>query len=319
VVKNASELDLLTRTTWLYYKEDMTQDEIAGRLHLSRSKVVRLLKKAKDDGIVHFQVISPLGNCLQLEKRLKSTFQLQDAMVVPTESEEKIRQTLGKAGAQYLERYLKSEYLFAVGWGRTVQEVANFIRPEGIKNLKIVSLNGGLTTSYYLTPYEAGGKLASLCGGECYYIHAPAITTSEDLCRSFRSDLTVQQALEMAKHATYSLVGIGGTSPESTLVKTKYISLAEIEILRRQGAEGNILGQFFNIKGEKIDCDLHRRIVAFSIEDLKHMDNVIGVAGGKEKVEVILGALKGGFIKILITDEATAKSAINLEENKAPR
>jgi len=47
MAKNASELDLLTRTAWLYYKEDMTQDEIAGRLHLSRSKVVRLLKRPR--------------------------------------------------------------------------------------------------------------------------------------------------------------------------------------------------------------------------------------------------------------------------------
>ena len=74
--------------------------------------------------------------------------------------------------------------------------------------------------------------------------------------------------------------------------------------------------QFFNIKGEKVDCDLHKRIVAFPIEDLRKMQNVIGLAGGKDKVEAILGAIHGGFIKILITDEETAKSVLNLEKNK---
>jgi len=157
--KNPSEADLLTRMAWLYYKEDMTQHEIAKRLNLSRSKVVRLLQKAKDEGIVHFHIISPLGNCLCLEQELKSVFKLEDAMVVPVGQYEKIRETLGKAAAQYLERRLKSGHLFAVGWGRTVYEVAKFIRPNNIERLKIVTLNGGLTTSLRWTPllgHESG-------------------------------------------------------------------------------------------------------------------------------------------------------------------
>jgi len=209
---------------------------------------------------------------------------------------------------------LKSGHLFAVGWGRTVYEVAKFIRPNNIKRLKIVTLNGGLTTSFYLNPYDVGAKLSSLFKGECYYIHAPAIAASEKLCRSFRSDLTVKQALQMAKLANYSLVGVGEMSAETTLISTGYISLADVEILHRKGAVGNIVGQFFDIEGNIADCDLHKRIVAFPIEELRKMKNVIGVAGGKDKTEAILGALHGKFIKVLITDEETATSIIGLEK-----
>jgi DNA-binding transcriptional regulator LsrR (DeoR family) len=316
MLKNPSNTDILTRMAWLYYKENMTQDEIAKKLNLSRSKVVRLLQKAKDEGIVHFHIISPLGNCLHLEQELKSVFKLEDAMVVPIGEYEKIRETLGKAAAQYLERCLKSGHLFAVGWGRTVYEVARFIRSNNIKNLKIVTLNGGLTTSFYLNPYDVGAKLSSLFGGECYYIHAPAIATSEELCRSFRSDLTVKQALQMAKLANYSLVGIGEMSAETTLVSTGYISLADVEILYRKGVVGNIVGQFFDIEGNVVDCDLHKRIVAFPIEELRKMKNVIGVAGGKDKIKAILGALHGNFVKVLVTDEETATLIMNLEKNR---
>lgn len=314
MLKNSTEADLLTRMAWLYYKEDMTQHEIAKRLNLSRSKVVRLLQKAKDEGIVHFHITGPLNNCLHVEQELKSVFKLKDAMIVPVGQYEKIRETLGKAAAQYLERCLKSGHLFAVGWGRTVYEVARFIRPNSIKNLKIVTLNGGLTTSFYLNPYDVGAKLSSLFKGECYYIHAPAIAASEELCRSFRSDLTVKQALQMAKLANYFLVGVGEMSAETTLVSTGYLSLADLEILHRKGAVGNIVGQFFDIEGNIIDCDLHKRIVAFPIEELRKMKNVIGVVGGRDKMEAILGALHGNFIKILITDEETATSIMNLEK-----
>ena len=120
----------------------------------------------------------------------------------------------------------------------------------------------------------------------------------------------------MAKLANYSLVGIGEMSAETTLVSTGYISLADVEILHRKGAVGNIVGQFSDIEGNIIDCDLHKRIVAFPIEELRKMKNVIGVAGGKNKIEAILGALHGNFITVLITDEETATLIINLEKNR---
>ncbi|KKL05889.1 hypothetical protein LCGC14_2601530 [marine sediment metagenome] len=120
----------------------------------------------------------------------------------------------------------------------------------------------------------------------------------------------------MAKLANYSLVGIGEMSAETTLISTGYISLADVGILHRKGAVGNIVGQFSDIEGNIIDCDLHKRIVAFPIEELRKMKNVIGVAGGKNKIEAILGALQGNFITVLITDEETATLIINLEKNR---
>ncbi len=44
------------------------------------------------------------------------------------------------------------------------------------------------------------------------------------------------------------------------------------------------------------------------------MPRVIGIAGGDNKVEAILGALRGGFINILITDEETALKIIERGE-----
>jgi DNA-binding transcriptional regulator LsrR (DeoR family) len=46
------------------------------------------------------------------------------------------------------------------------------------------------------------------------------------------------------------------------------------------------------------------------------MQNVIGIAGGLNKVEAILGALRGGYIKILITDELTALKIVEREKEE---
>ena len=255
-------------------------------------------------------------NCLFLEKKLISLFNLQDAMVIPSVNEDKVRDTLGKAAAIYLERNLKDGQLLAIGWGRTIHKMANYVRSGKFKNLRIVNLMGGLTTSLSLNPYDIGGKLASTWRGECYYVYAPAIAASEKLCQSFKSELTVKTALDMAKLADYALVGIGEVGRESTLFQMGYISLTEIEILAREGAVGNIMAQFFNIEGNKVNCELHRRIVSLSIDNLRQLKKVVGVAGAHRKLKSILGAMHGKFINILITDESTAKSIIQSEENK---
>jgi len=228
----------------------------------------------------------------------------------------KVRDTLGKAAAIYLERNLKDGQLLGIGWGRTIHKMADYIKPDKFENLRIVNLMGGLTTSLSLNPYDIGGRLASIWKGECYYVYAPAIAASEELCQSFKSELTVKAALDMARVVDYALVGIGEVGRENTLSQMGYISLPEIEILTKEGAVGNIMAQFFDIKGRKVSCELHRRIVSLPIEDLRELKRVIGVAGGPRKVKSILGALHGRFISILITDEPTAKSVIQLEKER---
>jgi DNA-binding transcriptional regulator LsrR (DeoR family) len=74
---------------------------------------------------------------------------------------------------------------------------------------------------------------------------------------------------------------------------------------------GDIVGQFYDRNGQILDTPLHDRTVALPLSDLRSMQNVIGIAGGLNKVPAILGALRGGFVKILITDERTAWEILN--------
>ena len=128
--EDPSEIDFLSRIAWLYYKQNMTQSQIAKKFGISRIKVLQLLKKAREKGIVHISIVSPLYNCLSIEQKLISTFNLKDAMVVPVYRKDTVKESLGKAAALYLERHLKSGNLLAVSWGSTVTEVVKFINSK---------------------------------------------------------------------------------------------------------------------------------------------------------------------------------------------
>jgi lsr operon transcriptional repressor len=115
----------------------------------------------------------------------------------------------------------------------------------------------------------------------------------------------------MARQAECSILGIGVADIEhSTYIQAGFIDRQDMEIIRQKGGVGDILGQFFDAEGQVLDLELHRKTIAVSLEDLRKMPDVIGLAGGRYKVEAVLGALRGGFIKILVTDEDTAREVL---------
>ncbi len=52
-------LELQHRVAKLYYIDDLKQESIARRLNISRYKVSRVLKRAKDSGLVRILILSP--------------------------------------------------------------------------------------------------------------------------------------------------------------------------------------------------------------------------------------------------------------------
>jgi lsr operon transcriptional repressor len=116
--------------------------------------------------------------------------------------------------------------------------------------------------------------------------------------------------MQMAQLANIAVVGIGPLSANATFTQFGYITPQELELLQRQGCVGDILGQFFDKNGKRLELDFHNRLIAVSIEHLKRMQHVIGIAGSEHKIEAIKGALRGGYIHCLITDDKTALNLV---------
>ena len=59
-----------------------------------------------------------------------------------------------------------------------------------------------------------------------------------------------------------------------------------------------------------MESPLDDRLITTPLETLAEQKNVIGVAGGANKVSAIIGALNGKFLDILVTDQDTAELII---------
>src|SRR5262249_28133522 len=80
--------ELLLRAAWFYYKDELTQDEIAKRLSVSRASVGRLLERARRVGLVSISLNAEYLDSFELSAELRRVFGLSEALVVPDHEKE---------------------------------------------------------------------------------------------------------------------------------------------------------------------------------------------------------------------------------------
>jgi DNA-binding transcriptional regulator LsrR (DeoR family) len=109
-------------------------------------------------------------------------------------------------------------------------------------------------------------------------------------------------------------VGIGSVVPDiAGTMWAGYLAPDAIAHLRSHGAVGNICARHYDATGEPVAHDVDRRVVGIDLRSLHQIARVIGVAGGRVKAQAIRGALRGGHINVLITDEPAADEILRLE------
>jgi deoxyribonucleoside regulator len=96
------------------------------------------------------------------------------------------------------------------------------------------------------------------------------------------------------------------------MVRSGCLDVAAIGRLREQGAVGDVLGNYVDVRGELIASPHSSRLVGLSMEDLRRIANVVAVVSGSEKPRAILGVLRAGIVDVLIVDETNARTVLDL-------
>ena len=81
--------------------------------------------------------------------------------------------------------------------------------------------------------------------------------------------------------------------------------------MKQKGAVGDICSHVIDIEGNLCDRDLDARTMAVSLENIKNKKYRIGVAQGFSKADSLCGALRGGIINVLVTNEETAERILS--------
>jgi DNA-binding transcriptional regulator LsrR (DeoR family) len=305
---NRSLVEFLTRMASLYYIEGKTQAEVARSLGISRQKVQRLLRQARELGIVEINIRNLTTVSLDLEKQLKSRFHLREVIVAVSHSAEtERRHSVARAAAGYLERHLSDGMVVTIGMGRNTGAIADFYHPSRSINCTFVSAMGSSPhVGESINPNNICQKMAANSKGRAISLHAPAYVESKHVCDILYEQDAVGPILNQAKKADIAVVGIGTPSDDATMVRMDCISLGEAKQLADRGVVGDVLGSFFDEEGRVITPEMHGHLVGLALEDLRNIPTVMAVVSEKGKSKAILGALRTGIIHILITESENA-------------
>ena len=291
---------LATKAAWYYYMEDNTQTQIAEVMGVSRAKVIRLLEEARAQGIVQFSFRKNDSQRVSAEQLLIDRFGLKDAFVIPTPLDSSaINQSIAQGAAHYVSDHLREDGYLNIGYGDTVSRMLGFLAKNREESLNVVSLTGGV--SYYLP--SVGTTAYSM---HLFLTPSPLVVSSRQVRDALLDEKSLQDVSTMTEYADMSVVGIGAAVEGATVLRNGILNEGELTVLKMQGAVGDVLNHFMDKDGNLIQTEIEDRVISTDPDKLRQLKNVVGVAGGKDKVTAIKAVLNGGYLNVLITDSDTA-------------
>lgn len=303
---------LLIKCSVMYYMQYKTQNEISNVLGISRPTVSRLLKEARDKNIVKIQIqdFKESNNHFeQLEEQIEKKYGLLEVIVTNDgNNNNELIQELGKATAQYLERILKDKDIIGVSMGTTLREIYKYVSNECKIDATFLPLIGGVgQIGIDVHANQIVMNLSRTFGGKFKLLHAPAVISDINIKKNLEKEKSLSEVIKYINKTNVAIVGIGAPTDKSTIMATGYFDAEYMKNLKKNKVVGDICLQFYDIDGNYEKFTDNKRVFGMELQKLKNIDRVIGVAGGDEKVESIIGAIRGKYINVLVTNYSCAK------------
>ena len=302
---------LAVRVAWCYYALNMTQQDVASRLGITRVRVIRLLSEARKRGIVKISIESKLADNVELEHRLMQRFGLDFAEVVLTMSEDEteIAGIIGAAACAGISRRLTDGMTLGVGWGVTLKAFAEAMPELPLKNAAVVSMLGSLTRRSSIATFEATTTISARLHAECFYLPGPILCDSRESRDTLMAQPMVKDVLDRARSSDMAVVSVGGLD-SGTIRRTRFVSESDFADVLEAGAVGNFLGYYIDENAEVIDHRVNDRVIGLRPEFLTQIPQRIMISGGKQKVAVLAAILKKRLLTGQVTDQRTAKALL---------
>jgi DNA-binding transcriptional regulator LsrR (DeoR family) len=305
-----SDFEQLVRASRLYYELGETQNEIAALLGVTRPQVSRLLKRARAEGIVEIRIVDTTAVDSPVGELLRRRYDLDQVHLAPTIAgpEDLTRRMVGRLAAEVLRVAVRPGTTVGIGDGASVLATADALEEAATPvAVTVVPLCGGFwSTGQEREPYR---RIAEALGAQVRGLMAPGLVDDAATKRALVAHAGIRAIAELWDRLDVALFGIGGPAWSVSLVGE-----AVEHQLEAAEAVGEVLVAPFDLDGRFVCPALRERVIAFDARSLGRVPAAIGVASGEAKVRPILGALRAGIVRSLVTDVVTAESVAALDE-----
>lgn len=306
---NNERKEMLIKVSYLYYILDKNQDEISQELGIHRSTVSRMVKQAKEENIVTIHIKDLNIRRYQLEEYIKEKYKLKRVVIVPNiknTSEDEKNLMLARESAFQIRQIIQNNQFIGVSWGSTLAYAIEQIKSKKETHSIFVPIVGGpshINSQYHVNTlvYELANKF----GGKSIFVNSSVIQETKQIHDQILKSKYFDELKHYWRKLDTAIVGIGGNLNIKESQWRDLLTQVDYEDLNMREAVGDCCCRFCDKEGDILYGDLYDRTIGVSLEELKMIPTVIGIARSKQKSKAILSMIKKQYINILISDEET--------------
>lgn len=303
------------RAATMYYVQDETMDSIAHLLGTSRSTVSRLLKRARECGMVRVTIQDP-DRPSKLSQTLQRMFGVRAHIVTVRDGASDLFRLdqVSKVAAQVLNESVEPGNCVGVAWGTTLASVVNHLAPNPLSGVTVVGLNGGANQTTSGIPYVGSiyGKVADAFGGRVVMFPVPAFFDYASTREAMWRERSVRAVLEIQRQVDVAIFGIGaiGSPLQSHVYAANYLDEGDFAQMAADKVVGDVCTVMLREDGTYADITINARATGLAPAQLRRLPKRIAVVAGVSKAAPALGALRARVATDLVIDETTARAIL---------
>lgn len=297
---------------------------LASRMNLSERIVRGEIEFLKDEGLVSIQpsgmeitdagiqVVEQLGDYIvqirglsNLQDLLQAKLGIKKVIIAPTsiETNANALKEMGKDAAKYFVQHVDKSAIVGITGGYTMYEFSEQMPKKDFEDMLIVPARGGLGEILEIQSNTIVAHLASRLSANYKLLHIPD-NIDKDLMDHIYNDPQIKATYEYIKNIDFLVFGIGNAEDMSI---RRHTPSQQWDELKRKGAVSESFGYYFDIHGEIV---YETGTVGIKLDQYKKMENIIGIAGGKNKSDAIMSISKINKNLVLVTDESAANGIL---------
>jgi DNA-binding transcriptional regulator LsrR (DeoR family) len=271
--------------------------------------VSRLLKSARERGIVQITIARRIPRIAEYERKLIERFGLAYAIVVDA-TEESHLELVPKAAAQHLQILLEPDIVIGMGVGPTISRVVAELHNQSVRGAIVVQLSGGYHETGEGYSHDIVRDMSDVLGARGIYFHAPAIFSDVAGKKAVLNNVMDASLYSYWEKCSLALVTANPIRTEAALMEAGFLKKHELQELRALGAVGSILANFYDINGRFVEHDIHERVASIPLAMLRNVRNVVAVIRYRDREKSLLGALRTGIVNTVVTDVISARKLL---------
>lgn len=302
----------------MYYVQGDTMENIARRLGVSRSTVSRMLKDARDSGMVRITLSEPDNPTSNLANTISRRFGVRPHIVPVRDDTGNIArlERVARAAAGLANEVVSDGDVVGVAWGTTTGAIASHLPRHPKNDVTVVQLNGAANPQTSGIPY-AGAIMRSMArawGAQIQPFPVPAFFDHPETRRMLWHERSISRILDLQARAGVAIFGVGSLSSglPSHVYAAGYLDEGDFTELERQRVIGDVCTVFLRSDGTWRDIEMNQRASGPNPEQLRSIGRRICVVATPEKVPALHGALRARVATDLVIDDHTARALVDL-------